>query len=279
MKKRVFAFACMVCLVCSFLLSCNNDDNDTQTPITAVTTSKQHKDVASANKEIISIVENVFGTESSVRSKTNSKIKTPKCATITSEITEDIKTVVIDFGERCELSNGVVISGSIRMTFSLKLDNESKIEIKYTLDKVVYKDITVSGNATTIFSFQNDTGNTKFTTTSDFSFVWKDTLTATSKTNFTTESFSGSTNPDTPASLVFYSLTTGNSITEFGNGDKYSVEITVPLRNESSCEYIVSGVVVTKENSATVTLNYGDGKCDNIATQTDADGNETTIEL
>ncbi|GGX20597.1 hypothetical protein GCM10007384_22440 [Aquimarina muelleri] len=267
----------MLCLACSFLLSCNNDDNDT--PTRAVTTSKQHKDIASANKEINSIVENVFGTESSVRSKINSKLKSPECATITSEIIDDIKTVIIDFGDRCELSNGEVISGSIRMTFSLQLDTESKIEIKSTLDKIVYKDITVNGNATTIFSFQNDTGNTKFTTKSDFSFVWKDTLTATSKTNFITESFSGHTNPDTPASLVFYTLVTGNSIAEFSNGDKYTVEITTPLRNENSCEYIVSGVITTKENSATTTLNYGDGECDNIATQTDADGNETTIEL
>ena len=279
MRKKFFAFTSMLCLTCSFLLSCNNDDNDTQTPTTAVTTSKQHKDIASANKRINTIVENVFGTESSVRSKINSKIKSPECATITSDTTEDIKTVVIDFGDRCELSNGEVISGSIRMIFSLQLDTESKIEIKYTLDKIVYNDIMVSGNATTIFSFQNDTGNTKFTTTSDFSFVWKDNLTATSKTNFTTESFSGNTNPDTPASLVFYTLTTGNSITEFSNGDKYTVDITVPLRSESSCEYIVNGVMVTKENSTTITLNYGDGICDNIAIQTDADGKETTIEL
>lgn len=279
MRKRIFAFTGMLCLACSFLLSCNNDDNDTQTPTISVTTSKQHKDIVSANKEINAIIENVFGTESSVRSKISSKAKSPECATVTSEVTDDIKTVVIDFGERCELSNGEVISGSIRMTFSLQLDTESKIEIKYTLDKVVYKDITVTGNATTIFSFQNDTGNTKFTTNSDFSFAWKDNLTATSKTNFTTESFASDSNPDTPASLVFYSLVTGNSITEFSNGDKYTIEITIPLRNESSCEFIVSGVMVTKENSATITLNYGDGTCDNIATQTDADGNETTIEL
>ncbi|WP_024770729.1 hypothetical protein [Aquimarina macrocephali] len=279
MKKRFFAYTGLLFITCSLLLSCSNDDDATQIPTTAVTTSKQYKDITSANKEINSVVENVFNAESNIGNKSFSKVKTPECATITSEITDQTKTVTIDFGENCELPNGEVISGSIRMSFSLKLDTESKIEISYSLDKIVYKDITVSGTATTIFSFQSDTGNTKFTTNSDFTFAWTDGVTATSKTNFTTESFSGNTNPDTPPSLIFYSLTTGNSLTEFSNGDRFAVEITTPLRNESSCQYTVSGIIATTENSAVITLNYGDGECDNIATQTDADGNETTIEL
>lgn len=279
MKKRIFAYTGLLFITCSLLLSCSNDDDETQIPTTAVTTSKQYKDITSANKEINSVVENVFNTESNIRNKSFSKVKTPECATITSEITDQTKTVTIDFGENCELPNGEVISGSIRMSFSLKLDTESKIEISYSLDKIVYKDITVSGTATTIFSFQSDTGNTKFTTNSDFTFAWTDEVTATSKTNFATESFPGNSNPDTPPNLIFYSLTTGNSLTQFSNGDRFAVEITTPLRDESSCQYTVSGVIATTENSAVITLNYGDGECDNIATQTDADGNETTIEL
>ncbi|WP_109097796.1 hypothetical protein [Aquimarina sp. AU58] len=279
MKKRVFAYAGLLFISCSFLLSCSNDDDATQIPTTAVTTSKQYKDITSANEEINSVVENVFNTETNIGNKSFSNIKTPECATITSEVTDEKKTVTIDFGDNCELPNGEVISGRIQMSFSLKLDAESKIEISYTLDKIVYKDITVSGTATTIFSFNSDTGNTKFTTNSDFTFAWADGLSATSKTNFATESFPGNSNPDTPPNLIFYSLTTGSSLTQFSNGDRFAVEITTPLRNESSCQYTVSGVIVTTENSAVITLNYGDGECDNIATQTDADGNETTIEL
>ncbi len=279
MKKRVFAYLGLLFITCSFLLSCNNDDDETQVPTTAVTTSKQYKDITSANKEINSIVENVFNTETNIGNKSFSNVKTPECATITSEVTDEKKTVTIDFGDNCELPNGEVISGRIQMSFSLKLDTESKIEISYSLDKIVYKDITVSGTATTIFSYNSDAGNTKFTTNSDFAFAWKDGLSATSKTNFATESFSGNSNPDTPPNLIFYSLTTGSSLTQFSNGDRFAVEITTPLRDESSCQYTVSGVMVTTENSAVITLNYGDGECDNIATQTDADGNETTIEL
>ncbi|PKV52470.1 hypothetical protein ATE84_4586 [Aquimarina sp. MAR_2010_214] len=279
MKNRIFAFAGLLFITSSFLLSCSDDDNDTQIPTTAVTTSKQFKDIKSANKEIGSIVENVFNTENKTSNKSFSKVKTPQCATITSETTDQTKTITIDFGDNCELPNGEVISGSIRMSFSLQLDTESKIEISYSLEKIVYKDITVSGTATTIYSFQSDTGNTKFSTNSDFTFAWGDGLSATSKTNFVTETFAGNTNPDIPTSPIFYSLTTGNSLTEFSNGDRFAVEITTPLRDESSCQYTVSGVMATTENSAVITLNYGDGECDNIATQTDADGNETTIEL
>lgn len=279
MKNRVIAYIGLLFITSTFLPSCNNDDDKTSTPTSAVTTSKQYDNVASANKEINAIIENVFNTESITRANRNTNSKLTDCITITSEITDQTKTVIIDFGEKCELPNGDIISGGIGMSFSLQLDTESKIEITYTLEKIVYNDITISGNATTIFSFQNDTGNTKFTTNSNFLFTWADQLTATSETNYVTESFTENNNPDSPTNLSFYTLTTGSALTEFSNGDRYAVEITTPLRNESSCAYTVSGVLVTTENSNIITLNYGDGECDNIATQTDGDGNETTIEL
>ncbi|WP_062059901.1 hypothetical protein [Aquimarina longa] len=279
MKNRVIIFLGSLFIASSFLSSCSSDDNKSQVPTTSVVTSKQYTDIESANKNINTIVEDVFTAESRTRKSSDTNHQLPDCVKITSEITDQNKTVTIDFGDKCKLSNGEVISGSIRMSFDIKVDTESEIKISYDLDKVVYKDITVSGTATKIFSFKNDTGNTKFTTNSNFSFAWEDKLTATSKTNFITESFLEKNTTDTPEEIKYYKLTTGNSETKFSNGDQYSTEITTPLRNETNCLYIVSGVIVTKKNKDTITLNYGDGKCDAIATQTDADGKETTIEL
>lgn len=278
MKNRVIAFLSILFVASTFLLSCSDDDNEVQVPTSQVTTSKQFKDIEAANTQINDLVKNVFNTESGVANNGNSNQKLADCITVTSEIVDDNKIIVIDFEDSCELPNGEVISGSIKMSFSVTMDTENNIEISYELENLNYKDITVSGSATILFSFQNDTGNIKFTTNSNFSFAWDDGITATSQTSSEIESFSNN-DTGTPINFEFYTLTTGNSLTEFSNSDQYVVEITTPLRNESGCQYIVSGVLVTAENSAVVTLNYGDGECDNIATQTDADGNETTIEL
>ncbi len=283
MKNRVIAFLSIFMVSSIFLISCqDDDDNDPQTPTTEVTTAKQFKDVEAANTEINKTVENVFGTESGFiptdRSFTN---KMSDCAAITSEVTDNTRTIVIDFGDGCEV-NGETISGSIRMSFAIELDTENKVEITYSLENFIYRDITITGNATTRFTFNNDLANgsytSNFVTTSDFSFTWADGLTATSTTNFTNETFFES-NQDNPGEFEYYSLNSGSSNTEFSNGDIYSVEITTPLRNERGCAYIVSGVIVTNENSETITLDFGNGECDNIATQTDSDGNETNIEL
>ncbi len=282
MKNRVIFFFSVLLVSSSFLISCQDDDNDPQTPTTPVTTAQQFDDVEAANTEINAMVETVFGTESGFLPDTrNSNNKMVDCATITSESTDTTRTVVIDFGDGCEV-NGGTISGRISMSFALLLDAENKVEITYNLENFVYEDITVSGNATSTFIFRNDTGNgsfnSSFVSTSDFSFTWADGLTATSKTNYTNETFFEN-NQDTLGEFEYYTLNSGNSSTEFSNGDRYAVEITTPLRNERGCVYTVSGVIVTTKNSETSTLDFGNGECDNIATLTDNDGNESTIEL
>ncbi len=56
-------------------------------------------------------------------------------------------------------------------------------------------------------------------------------------------------------------------------------EITEALRNESSCRYIVSGIIEMNDGTDSAILNYGDGTCDNIATVNINDEGETEITL
>ncbi len=277
MKNRVIAFLSILFISSAFLISCSDDDNENPIPTSEVTTSKQYKDLEAASKEINTLVENIFSTESGLIPIRSFSTKMPDCFTLTSEVTDTTRTIMVDFGDGCEV-NGEMISGVIRMSFSVQLDAENKVEISYSLENFTYKDVTVSGSATTTFTFRSETGNTTFTTNSNFSFAWADGLTATSETNFVNETFFEN-NPDTPGDFEYYTLNSGSSITEFSNGDRYAVEITTPLRNERGCSYIVSGVITTTENSASTTIDYGNGECDNIATQTDSDGNQTTLEL
>jgi len=52
------------------------------------------------------------------------------------------------------------------------------------------------------------------------------------------------------------------------NGNAYTHTIVNPLRVERTCKYIVSGTVSIVVDEKTLTLDYGTGTCDNIATIT-----------
>ncbi len=278
MKKHIIVILSLLFISATFFTSCQDDDNETPIPTSQVTTAKQYKDIESANGRIQTMVEDVFNVQSGFINTRNLKNKLVDCVTTTSEVTETTRTITIDFGDGCDVGDGEVITGIIRLSFNLELDTENKVTITYSVENFTYKDISVNGNATTIFSFNAETRNRKFTTTSNFTFAWGDGLSATSETSFENETIFEA-NPDSPGDFEYYTLTSGTSTTTFSNGDIYAVEITTPLRNEVDCNYIVSGVIVTSENSDTSTLDYGNGECDNIATLTDKGGNETTIEL
>ncbi len=52
------------------------------------------------------------------------------------------------------------------------------------------------------------------------------------------------------------------------NGYAYTHTITNPLRIERACRFIVSGTIEVSVNEKTMTLDYGAGTCDNLATIT-----------
>jgi hypothetical protein len=75
---------------------------------------------------------------------------------------------------------------------------------------------------------------------------------------------------------IFYESGSG-SIT-INDTATFSKNIAKPLLVDRSCEYIKSGIVVLTKNSNTVTIDYGDGTCDNKATVT-INGTTEEIEL
>lgn len=62
------------------------------------------------------------------------------------------------------------------------------------------------------------------------------------------------------------------------NGNAYTHTITNPLRIERACRFIVSGTIEVSVNEKTMTLDYGTGTCDNLATIT-YNGKSTEIKL
>ncbi|WP_299531778.1 hypothetical protein [Ulvibacterium sp.] len=278
MKKRIAKIA-FCCIGAIFLLSCQDDNESSDTgefnSLTVITRTEKNELEAAVN-EINSAVGNNFGVDTST-SKTVSTEKTFGCMDITSEEDENGNiAVIIDYGETCELRNEDVVSGRIVITYTSEDSEDNDFVIDYTLENYTYNDIMVTGSAQAIYDFENEAGNLVYAYESDFSFTWPDGLEATDNSSYATETIFES---DEETFLNFYNLVTGNGETIFSNGDSYTFQITEPLRSEPRCRYYVSGVVVSTQNSETVTLDYGDGECDDSALETDDDGNTTEIDL
>lgn len=278
MKKRIVKIVSLF-MGAILLLSCQDDNESGDTGefnTAAVITQMEKNELEAAVNEINSAVGNNFGVDTST-SKTVSTEKTFGCMDITSEEDEEGNIgVIIDYGEACELRNGDVVSGRILISYTAEDSEDNDFVIDYTLENYVYNDIVVTGSAQAIYDFENEEGNLVYAYESDFMFIWPDGLEAADNSSYSTETVFES---DEETFFNFYNLTTGSGETTFSNEDSYTFQITEPLRSEPRCRYYVSGVVVSTQNSETVTLDYGDGECDDSAIETDGNGNTTVIDL
>ncbi|WP_103071959.1 hypothetical protein [Aquimarina sediminis] len=271
MKNRIIAFASTLMLT-TLILSCSSDDDNTPAAPEGVVSAERYKDVKSANREINSVVQGAFNNPS--RTSRNFISKNNDCTTVEGAVgSGNGGTITINFGADCQSPDGKPISGKIIVTFTVKEEMSGAIvQMNYTLENFSFDGITVSGTSVATITI-SEQGGQKFVSTSDYLFAWSDGLRVTSKDTTAVEIVM---NQDT---FDFYTLVTLDTSSEFNNGSVFTSKTTTPLRLESGCEYVVSGTIVTTEDSSTSTLEYGDGTCDNIAILTDADGNETTIDL
>lgn len=278
MKKRIVLMSSLY-IGALLLMSCQDDNESSATgefSTAAVITRTEKNELEAAVNEINSAVGNNFGVDTST-SKSVSTEKTYGCMDIASEEDEEgTIRVIIDYGETCELRNGDMVSGRILISYTAEDSEDNDFVIDYTLENYTYNDIVVTGSAQAIYDFENEAGNLVYAYESDFVFSWPDGLEATDNSSYSTETLFES---DDETFFNFYNLVTGSGETTFSNGDSYTFQITEPLRSEPRCRYYVSGVVVSTQNSETVTLDYGEGECDDRALETDGDGNTTEIDL
>ncbi|MEM9000464.1 MAG: hypothetical protein AAGB24_09380 [Bacteroidota bacterium] len=274
-KNQVLKFGALFVFGC-LLTSCQEDDEGesiTESNATDVVTLAERDELENAVNEINTIVGDNFGVDMGTGKSVGTE-KSYDCITITADEDDNGNVeVIIDYGEECELRNGAIVSGSIIVTYAIADD---EFEIVYTLQNYVYNDIEVTGSAVAVYDYENEDANLGYTYSSNFNFAWPDGLTAIDSTTYTTETVFEENEENF---FDFYTLVTGSGATEFSNGDSYTFEITSPLRSEPGCRYYVSGIIINTENTATTTLDYGDGTCDAIAIETDSDGNVTTVDL
>ncbi len=264
----------------ALLVSCEKNEETQNLESAEVITATELKisdEAELISDEISSIAEDLY-TADEIRTTSKSTYLSdhlPDCATVTTVVTDTTKEKTIDFGDGCELRNGNVLSGIIYLSYLKDMDATTKT-LNLSLENFTYNEVEVAGSATIERSRANDNGNPQSNAVSQFNGVWPDETTASFSANRTREWIEGY-GSGFWGDNVF--LISGNAVYTNKLGNVFQKEITVPLRREWSCRFIVSGVLAITRNDATATVDFGDGTCDSTGTLTTPNGESKEVQL
>lgn len=266
-KKTSFSLMILVMLAL-FSTSCNNDEDTSEIENIEALNQKSFEtqsEVEKANDGVNAIVEDFYYYEEihDFRNPPNEQFL-PDCVIITRVLTTNTKTVTIDFGDGCELRNGNFVSGKIVIVYNRDLEELIK-SMQVSFINFYFNDKNIEGTKQIVRQRENDNGNPQSTYTTDITVTWLDSSFASSQGQRTREWIEG-------IGSGFWSdnvfLITGDWTFIKKNGTILTGTITIPLRRELSCRFLVSGMVSLSKNANFATLNYGDGECDALATVT-----------
>ncbi|WP_103071723.1 hypothetical protein [Aquimarina sediminis] len=199
----------------------------------------------------------------------------PDCVTVTIELSDTSKEIIVDFGsEGCEV-RGHIVNGKVMMSYVADVDAMTLV-INYELEDFFIDDIQFSGSKTITRQKSNDNGNPEYAMNLDLTITFTDGTQATRIGTKTREWIEGSFNGNWGDNVF---LITGAWETSFKNGNVHSTTIITPVRREASCKFLVSGVVELVRTRYSGSLDYGGGECDNKAVFTNTDGEEKEIYL
>lgn len=263
-------------------MACSEDDSASEESIAdaeVITEAQlQYSDESEQmSDDIAEIAEDVYASDELSATSKGSYVSDylPDCVTITTVVTDNTKEKTIDFGEGCELRNGNVLSGIVKMSYAIDMEAASKT-ITVGLEGFTFNDVAIEGGASILRVRSNENGNPQATATKNYSATWPDGETASFSGTRTREWIEGF-GTGFWGDNVF--LITGNGTFTNKAGNVFSKEVITPLRREMSCRFIVSGVLEISRNDATASLDFGDGTCDAQGILTKPDGSEEEIFL
>lgn len=209
----------------------------------------------------------------------NQNIRLSECVTVIKEITDSIITTTIDFGEvNCLCNDGRERRGKIIMVHEGKYW-DGLVFTTFTFEEFFVDDNQIMGEKTVSQSINED-GFRESVISIDGTIILADgTGIITHEAEKVRTIVEGS---DTRTKRDDVSETTGGSTCVLADGTEKTMTIITALvrTNEEGCyKYIVEGIrEITETDAPTMTIDYGDGTCDNLAEVT-VDGVTTVIEL
>ncbi|MDP4292590.1 MAG: hypothetical protein Q8908_16035 [Bacteroidota bacterium] len=197
------------------------------------------------------------------------------CATVTVSGSTFPKTITIDYGTACSTDGrGPKMTGQIIITISDSLKNAGSVKTityqNFYIDSMKFdysgsiKNLGKNANGQWVIA-NNYTQKSVGRNGDEVVENYADTLTW----------ISGFTTADKSDDKYYR---TGSGTTSVNDTLKFSRVITKPLLYDNSCGNITSGTIVLTKGSTTITTDFGDGTCDNVATVT-TNGSTETINL
>lgn len=193
------------------------------------------------------------------------------CATVTRTGTDESGTITIDFGDGCTGPNGNVRSGKIVVNFSGRWYMPGSFWSIEFIDYFV-NDISIAGTRNVNNISESTEGTLVFTVDmEDGVITWPDGTQARRRVHRRREHIRNENN--ILDRLIVYGTAEGNH----RNGRGFYIEILEPLVYSHECaqEGIiipVDGVKLIKHGEREITVDYGDGECDNFVTITNKSG-------
>lgn len=169
----------------------------------------------------------------------------------------------------CVLNGSDDVNGTVTVAYNLESETAS-----YT---ATYTDfyvgtIKINGTRTYVLSGNSDESSVSFAVTSTMSLEMEngETISEDGTKTFTV-TFGDSLETST--------LTIDGNWTLNVDNDTYKVNVNNTLEGNFACAYLTTGVMTVEKNGLIVTVNFGDGSCDDFATLIYPNGAEEEISL
>ncbi|WP_285654494.1 hypothetical protein [Allomuricauda sp. NBRC 101325] len=156
----------------------------------------------------------------------------------------------------CVLNGTENVNGTVTVTYVAGGENASFTATYTNFYVGTYK---INGTRTYTIIGNSDASTISLSVVSDMSIEMEDgTIISENGTKTLSITF-GETLED-------ITITLGGTWTVEVDGDTYEVEILEDLQANASCEYATSGTMLVSKNGLAVTVDFGNGECDNVAT-------------
>ncbi len=200
-----------------------------------------------------------------------------ECAVVTRTGDKTAGVIRIDFGSGCKDKRGRTRKGVIVVTYTGAWKQAGSSSIM-TFENYFVNDVQLAGTRS-VLNITTDTTRLKFKVdVEDGTATWSDGRVATRRLHHIREHERNSNN--ILMRLIIYGTATGTN----RNGRGYSIEILEPLVYDRKCAsegvFIpVKGKKLIKHGNRQLTVDYGDGTCDNVVTLININGRMKDIRV
>lgn len=175
---------------------------------------------------------------------------------------------VVTFND-CVIDGSEVVNGVLEVIYAQE-ENSASFTAHYS--DFLVGEIQINGTKSFTMSEDSETGAVSITITSDMNVVFPNG-------DVVTESGSKTITVTPGESLESTTVMISGNWTVTKNDHEYSVSSANGVWGNLACEYLVEGEMIVSKNGLAVTVDFGDGSCDNKATVIYPNGATEEIEL